>query len=331
VTRGAVDRRWGSGIHAGRLRARPGDRRPDRRRLPSETKITSRAHRGIRVPRPDRAVRFSAVSLVAPIVLGVAALGSACVASEAGEHVGENGAPIINGKLSGVEDDATIWLGILNADGYPVGACSGSLLADNLVLTARHCVSRTIGEGVICSRTGTVKAGSGGTVTRDYAPSTLAVLVGPRMKNKADAKGKALFVPEAKHLCNSDIALLVLDRHIPDAKIAKIRLDAPPVEGETITAVGFGVSNTSGRGRKRRAGIPILAVGPAMEMGPVAPNEFAIGEGICSGDSGGPAFADSTGAILGVVSRGGNGADYDPSKDPEYVQCLDAEGVTTRV
>ena len=39
----------------------------------------------------------------------------------------------------------------------------------------------------------------------------------------------------------------------------------------------------------------------------VPDGEFMVGESICEGDSGGPALDTDTGAIIGVVSRGGNG------------------------
>jgi MYXO-CTERM domain-containing protein len=47
-----------------------------------------------------------------------------------------------------------------------------------------------------------------------------------------------------------------------------------------------------------------------------------VGEAICQGDSGGPALSDTTGAILGVVSRGGNGNTPNPS-DPAS-SCIGA-------
>jgi hypothetical protein len=34
-------------------------------------------------------------------------------------------------------------------------------------------------------------------------------------------------------------------------------------------------------------------------------NEFEVGESICEGDSGGPAISEQSGAVIGVVSRGG--------------------------
>ena len=51
-------------------------------------------------------------------------------------------------------------------------------------------------------------------------------------------------------------------------------------------------------------------------------HEFMIGEGICSGDSGGPAFVQTTRAVIGVVSRGGNGRPYVPQQDPPFIQCV---------
>src|SRR5262249_1689343 len=47
--------------------------------------------------------------------------------------------------------------------------------------------------------------------------------------------------------------------------------------------------------------------GPSVDDIPVAPSEFQVGESICEGDSGGPALDATTGAVVGVVSRGGNG------------------------
>jgi MYXO-CTERM domain-containing protein len=247
------------------------------------------------------------------------------------EQVATEKSAIINGVASGPDDDAAVWVGILSPDGYPQGACSGAFLADNVVLTARHCVSKLAGEGVACNKDGTPI--SGGNVTGDYKPSQLAIVTGSKITRStmAAALGKEVFTTGVNNLCNNDIAIIVLDTHVPDAKIAQVRLNAPPVRNEKILAVGWGVSNnSSGYGRRRRADIPITVVGPAgSSSGAVASNEFQIGEGICSGDSGGPAFAQDTGAIVGVVSRGGNAAPYDPSTDPQYVPCTDTDTYKT--
>lgn len=244
--------------------------------------------------------------------------------------VGRSESPIIDGVASGIEDNSAVWIGVLTADGYPAGMCSGVLIADNVVLTARHCVARTSDGGIACSKDG--KPISGGQVYRDHPASSLAVIVGPFMANKASARGQRVFHTGVNNLCNNDFAVVVLDRHIEGAQIAPVRLNGPPRKGEKILAVGWGVSNNSSRySRRRRAEIPITGVGPisTSSTGSVAPNEFAIGEGICSGDSGGPAYSMETGAVLGVVSRGGNGAPYDPDTDPAYTQCVDTAVYST--
>lgn len=266
---------------------------------------------------------------VSPLWLAASLIG--CGAAPADQGTTQGSAPIINGVASTADEDAAVWVGILTADGYPQGSCSGVLLAENVLLTARHCVSRTADGGIACTKDG--KSVAGGAVLSDYPAERLAVVIGTTMgrTSKAAARGKQVFTTGAKNLCNNDIAIVVLDRKIAGAKFAKIRLDAPPVKGETITAVGWGVSNLSRSNRRnRRADIPIVTVGPATSSGgAVGPGEFQIGEGICSGDSGGPAFATTTGAVLGVVSRGGNGAPYDPETDPSWTQCVDSADYKT--
>jgi secreted trypsin-like serine protease len=39
---------------------------------------------------------------------------------------------------------------------------------------------------------------------------------------------------------------------------------------------------------------------------PLGAHEFEVGKSICRGDSGGPAISEETGAVIGVVSRGGS-------------------------
>lgn len=271
--------------------------------------------------------RLSAVSLL----LAVSATGCALDTGSPGS-TSSTRAPIIDGVASGPDDNSAVWVGVLTAEGYPQGMCSGVLVADNVVLTARHCVSRTSDGGIACSKDGTPISGGG--VRGDHAAASLAIVIGPSMgrDTKAAARGQEVFTTGVNNLCNNDFAVIVLDRHIPDAQIAPVRLNGPPKKGEKLLAVGWGVSNNSSRyARRRRVDIPITAVGPisTASSGSVAPNEFAIGEGICSGDSGGPAYSMETGAVLGVVSRGGNGAPYDPRTDPDYTQCVDSDTYKT--
>ncbi|MGZ3421616.1 MAG: S1 family peptidase [Polyangiales bacterium] len=246
--------------------------------------------------------------------------------------VGTRRAPIINGVASTSEDDATVFVGQLSSAGDIQGSCSGVMVAENLVLTARHCVSKTSDAGIECGTDGSPIAG--GAVGGDYPANRLGIVVGPTFTSATElaAVGTQIFTTGAKNLCNNDIALILLDKKIAGAKLASLRMGSPPVRGEKVLVVGWGVSNNSGMDtRMRRANVTIRRVGPASSSsdGPLSPREFEVGESICSGDSGGPALSMDTGAVLGVVSRGGNGAPYDPSTDPDWTECVDSAGYKT--
>jgi hypothetical protein len=92
-----------------------------------------------------------------------------------------------------------------------------------------------------------------------------------------------------------------------------------------VTVVGWGVSDKSSdpATRQQRTGVTVLTVGPASSLGPA---EFEVGESGCAGDSGGPALA-SSGAVLGVLSRGGNGSGAMPG-DP--ANCIGGDNIFTK-
>ena len=238
---------------------------------------------------------------------------------------------IIGGVVSDAQDDSTIAIPLF-AGGQFVGACSGVLVAANLVLTARHCVSDTEEAPIACDADGTPLGG--GIVFADRAPGDLGVVTGATIKLELDTSGVKIFTPPSDTLCNSDLSLLLLDRPIASMPIAQLRLGGPPVAGEQVRAVGWGASNNSTAiGRRRRDGVAILNVGPMEytdQLGGIGEHEFEVGESICAGDSGGPAYAETTRAVVGVVSRGGNGKVVDPSKDPQYASCVDGGGFVAR-
>jgi hypothetical protein len=229
---------------------------------------------------------------------------------------------IVNGTASDAGDDEVVL--ILThvpkrdtSQGTYYRNCTGTLLAPNVVVTARHCVSETSDGTFACNEDGTLATGPGGTVLYDYVPSDTHVYVGPMLPSTVDpsmfpGQGAAYVHDGATTLCNHDLALIVLAAPIPNAKIAPIRLDGGVTVGETFTAIGWGATVTDfiPPGRQRRDGVQVLLTGPssvAYYGSLLADREFRASESVCQGDSGGPALDTKTGAVIGTVSNGPNG------------------------
>jgi V8-like Glu-specific endopeptidase len=239
-------------------------------------------------------IRMSVRSLfTAPLF--AAALLTACSSAD-------DGAPA-NGEVSA--DQTEVVKGVPDHGEYPAviaidigesALCTGALIAPDIVLTARHCVSKT-SESVSCPAAQGDKQ-----ITGNRGASTLKILVGDDIaSSKERAKGVELFVPKGNELCDEDIALVRLDKPIDDVEPLEVR-STGIAKGDHVIAVGFGKNGDTGTAGTKlvRQHVKVLET---------TAFEFTVGEATCQGDSGGPALDENTGEIVGVVSRGGPACD----------------------
>lgn len=195
--------------------------------------------------------------------------------------------------------------------------CTGSLIAPNVVLTARHCVSATLpdSQNVICSETESDTPYSPNaffvTTADEVTPGTLLEFFVEEVVVPTE--------PGPSPFCGNDIAILILAGNVPETTATPMvpRLDDDPLSvAEVYTAVGYGAVDGAGNDagtRRRREGLSVSCVTDgcveqSVFMGQVTATEWAGNGGVCQGDSGGPAI-DDEGRVVGVTSRGSKDCD----------------------
>lgn len=243
---------------------------------------------------PQRARVLGATSALC--LLGLAA---AC-SSGSTESLGRHEHAIAGGTAD--DEHANVFLLGLHTEQF--GAlCTSTLIAPNLLLTARHCVSPGTGEDhVLCGDS---------VLGEPYPPSSFFATNDARPgEGSPFFRAAEVRVPgENVDTCGYDIALIILEENVPPAlsSPAVPRIDRDVTPGEKYTAVGYGV-NEDGDPNHSRMQLTDLSVEcePGTCGEGVESTEFRGETGICSGDSGGPAL-DEDGKVVGVVSRGGPG------------------------
>jgi hypothetical protein len=221
--------------------------------------------------------------------------------------------PVVNGRASpaGTREDAIVLLRTPLEEGELV--CSGTLVADNLVLTARHCVARGTPGPFICTPTGELlDDGSGaGALGLDMPADTIEVFTGDGDDRTLLAKGATVVSSLTGTVCVDDLAFVVLDRKL-ELPPLPLRIGGSARVGEAATLTGYGLDETMNFGtpvaelaRNTRDDLEIELVGPLdrADATTIPPRAIVLsGAAGCVGDSGGPLYATATGAVLGVYS-----------------------------
>jgi hypothetical protein len=184
-------------------------------------------------------------------------------------------------KLTNSPDDAVVRI---------VGPtmCSGTLIAEDLVLTAHHCV---------------VARGRRGEVLSKLVPAKdVDVQLGGDLVPLGSVGVTAIVAPPCGEVGGrGDVAVLVLERKLVGIRTLSLAED-PPKPGEVVDAMGFGRCMWSPEGirRRHREGGPVLET---------SASTLTVDASICPGDSGGPVVDRASRRVLGVVSL--SAMDYD--------------------
>jgi hypothetical protein len=214
---------------------------------------------------------------------------------------------IVGGKLDTSHKGVVSLLSQVEGGYYP--SCSGTLLTQNLVLTAQHCVAAldsSDGASVECGKT------KFNATTR---PSRLLISVEANVGQEGLNPYRVAEVwvpPGTSDVCGRDVALLLLSGSgVPASSATPIepRLTRDLAPNEVFAAIGYGLQDpgdetgeTAGH-RMQVTNAQVFCGGTACGTNMVAENEFIADSPVCSGDSGGPAL-DNDGRVSGVTSRG---------------------------
>jgi hypothetical protein len=164
----------------------------------------------------------------------------------------------------------------------PTTTCTGTVIGDDLILTAHHCLVERGPKGEFEKRL--------------IDPEGLRVEIGGDYFAWAEVPVRHIVAPPCGETGGSgDVAILVLKRKLIGLPPMNKRLDAPPKPGEDVTAVGFGRCALNGdaiRRKNRESGA----------VKTVLTETLSMDAAICPGDSGGPVISRKTGEVIGVIS-----------------------------
>ncbi|KAJ2827786.1 hypothetical protein GGI24_002564 [Coemansia furcata] len=189
---------------------------------------------------------------------------------------------------------------------YGGSACTGSLIAPNVVLTAGHCV---FASDTVMYRASQLQVGFTHTtpdptvIFRGYSVSRIIAHPSFNMRT-----------------LNNDIALLILSSNIPDTIATKAKILSGNYDtSATVTAAGFGLINPLSKTQIPDVLMEVdlnlgtsafcKANSPRFDPNTVVCTDGKVGKDTCNGDSGGPLAIPAQGspdgtALLGLTSFG---------------------------
>lgn len=254
------------------------------------------------------------------------ALAASCTGAPEGGGGASVSLAVAGGEISGPADDFVVQIRSDQPEPYDDATCSGTLVAPNLVLTALHCVTVFDTNAAYgCEPDGSATPSGAGWIGEPLDPASVEVYFGTELPLTVSAHGSAILGSHATFACVDDIAFVVLDTALPAGGVA-LRNERAVVRGESLTVIGYGVNDLEGDvARTRRSGVTVLDVGPddtSDGTGNLPARNFIVGDGPTTGDNGGPALSDETGAVIGVFRQSIRGTGVRSGSHGAFVELM---------
>ena len=244
--------------------------------------------------------------------IGMCALLWACGADLEGEAPLESAQhAIYQGEPASDEQYAAVGQLFMREGGTVGSRCSAVLIAPEVVVSARHCVSIVPAdlEGLGCTNRGDLIDEHVGLYVGDRALEDLTV----RFQNGGNTtrQVRAFAYPPTNGIasaCKDDLVLLWLNKPISSVSPLALRFDRRTARDELLELVGYG-EGTNAESNRARATAEVSSVGPDSVTTQVdyetPPRTLLFEHGrACKGDSGGPALDRESFAVVGIASHG---------------------------
>jgi hypothetical protein len=230
---------------------------------------------------------------------------------------------IVNGAVDTTRPDVLL----LRDDTAPGFRCTATLIAPNLVITARHCVGkRAVPAASTLCKAGATDEGAQSLPTYQGDVDAPPMYFSASPSGPELARGATVYDDGSTTTCSHDVALIALDKAIAGIVPSELRR-TPLAQSDSLIAMGFGWTDrnaTVNATERMKGATTVLALGPVVysfkplgdpmatsQPVAIATGELAVEGLTMTGDSGGPAF-DASGRLAALVSRGYSDALYGP-------------------